>query len=47
MPLARRYGWAALLAVLAVAPAAAEEPFYKGKTISLIVASNTAGGYDT
>ncbi len=48
MPLARRCGWAALLAVLAVVPpAAAEEPFYKGKTISLIVASNTAGGYDT
>src|SRR6266446_2075883 len=48
MPLARRYGWAALLAVLAVVPpAAAEEPFYKGKTISLIVASNAAGGYDT
>lgn len=29
------------------APAAAEEPFYKGKTISLIIASNASGGYDT
>ncbi len=48
MPLGRRCGWAAILAVLALAPpAAAEEPFSKGKTISLIVASNTAGGYDT
>jgi tripartite-type tricarboxylate transporter receptor subunit TctC len=33
--------------LLALAPARADEPFYKGKTISLIIASNTSGGYDT
>jgi tripartite-type tricarboxylate transporter receptor subunit TctC len=33
--------------LLALAPACAEEPFYKGKTISLIIASNVSGGYDT
>ena len=38
----------ALAAVLlALAPARAEEPFYKGKSISLVIASNTSGGYDT
>ena len=37
---------AAMLAL--TAPAAhADEPFYKGKTISLIVGSNASGGYDT
>src|ERR1700693_4698512 len=43
--------WRAVLAVaaalLALAPARADEPFYKGKSISLIIASNTSGGYDT
>src|SRR3954454_22481432 len=54
MPLARRWGGqAAALAVLLIALisaplyARAEEPFYKGKTISLIIGSNTSGGYDT
>ena len=27
-------------------PAAGEDPFYKGKTISLIIGSNASGGYD-
>src|SRR5205807_3078606 len=37
-----------LVAILAgFAPARAEDPFYKGKSISLIIASNTSGGYDT
>jgi tripartite-type tricarboxylate transporter receptor subunit TctC len=36
---------AALL--LAPAPGHADEPFYKGKSISLIIASNVSGGYDT
>ena len=42
---------AALVCVAAAlahsSPASAQEPFYKGKTISLIVGSNAAGGYDT
>jgi tripartite-type tricarboxylate transporter receptor subunit TctC len=39
---------AALLATaLACSQANADEPFYKGKAISLIVGSSTAGGYDT
>src|ERR1700726_2287675 len=43
-----RQGALALAAVLvALAPARAAEPFYKGKTISLIIASNASGGYDT
>src|SRR4029077_15688489 len=33
--------------LLALAPARAQEAFYKGKSISLIIASNTSGGYDT
>ena len=33
--------------VVGLAPARAQEPFYKGKSISLIIASNTSGGYDT
>src|ERR1700741_337185 len=40
----------AALAAICVAtapPAAAQEPFYKGKTVSLIIASNASGGYDT
>jgi tripartite-type tricarboxylate transporter receptor subunit TctC len=38
-----------LLAALVVTyvSALADEPFYKGKTISLIIASNASGGYDT
>jgi tripartite-type tricarboxylate transporter receptor subunit TctC len=41
---------AALLAfatMFSAQPAGAQEAFYKGKNISLIIASNTAGGYDT
>jgi tripartite-type tricarboxylate transporter receptor subunit TctC len=38
---------ALLAAALAASPAAADDPFYKGKTISLIIGSNTSGGYDT
>jgi tripartite-type tricarboxylate transporter receptor subunit TctC len=38
----------ALLAILLLPPLGhAQEPFYKGKTISLIIGSNTSGGYDT
>src|SRR5580700_690189 len=33
--------------LFALAPACADEPFYKGKSISLVIASNTSGGYDT
>src|SRR5262250_2661968 len=42
-----RVALALLAAALACSPAAAAEPFYKGKTISLIIGSNTSGGYDT
>src|SRR5580658_3580250 len=28
-------------------PGVADEPFYKGRTISLVIASNASGGYDT
>src|SRR5437773_5318955 len=38
---------AVALAGLLPASADAQEPYYKGRTISLIVASNAAGGYDT
>ena len=38
---------ALLAGALACSPAAADDPFYKGKTISLIIGSNTSGGYDT
>jgi tripartite-type tricarboxylate transporter receptor subunit TctC len=37
----------ALLTALGSSPAAATEPFYKGKTVSLVIGSNTSGGYDT
>jgi tripartite-type tricarboxylate transporter receptor subunit TctC len=51
MTAANRSGWCAALAVaallLALSPAGADEPFYKGKTVSLIIASNASGGYDT
>jgi tripartite-type tricarboxylate transporter receptor subunit TctC len=36
-----------MAAALLYSPAAAQEPFYRGKTISLIVGSSPAGGYDT
>jgi tripartite-type tricarboxylate transporter receptor subunit TctC len=38
-----------LLVLVALLPlrVEAEEPFYKGKTISLIIGSNASGGYDT
>jgi tripartite-type tricarboxylate transporter receptor subunit TctC len=40
---------AALAAICAATapPAAGQDPFYKGKTVSLIIASNASGGYDT
>src|SRR5260370_30229954 len=44
---ARRTALTLATALVALAPANADEPFYKGKTISLIIASNTSGGYDT
>ena len=51
MSLIWEFRWGAALAaaavVLSYAPAHAQDPFYKGRTISLIVASNAAGGYDT
>jgi tripartite-type tricarboxylate transporter receptor subunit TctC len=40
----------AALAVLAAAlssPSHAQDPFYRGKTVSVIIGSNTSGGYDT
>jgi tripartite-type tricarboxylate transporter receptor subunit TctC len=46
--LAFRWACAALLVALAPWPQAdAQEPFYRAKTVSLIIASNTSGGYDT
>jgi len=51
MPLATRCRWKALLCLSALVcglpQAAADEAFYKGKTISLIIASNASGGYDS
>jgi tripartite-type tricarboxylate transporter receptor subunit TctC len=49
MTFAGRWARAWLLAIVTLGslPAAAQEPFYKGKTISLIIASNASGGYDT
>src|SRR3954468_19760204 len=38
---------AAMALIASIASAAAQEPFYKGKTVSLIIASNASGGYDT
>ncbi len=46
---ARRFLSAMALAFAAlgiVLPAMAQEPFYKGKTIALIIGSNASGGYD-
>src|SRR3954467_9932320 len=46
-----RWRWTVAIAatalVTSIASAAAQERFYKGKTISLIIASNASGGYDT
>ena len=46
-----RHGLCLALAFLAAIASGhdsqAQEPFYKGKTISLIIGSNTSGGYDT
>ena len=46
-----RWRWTMAIAAAAlaasIASAAAQEPFYKGKTVSLIIASNASGGYDT
>src|SRR5919109_2568977 len=36
-----------LLIHLQAAPALAQEPFYKGKTIRIIVGASAGGGYDT
>jgi len=43
----RRAALALAAVLVALAPARADDPFYKGKSISLIIASNTSGGYDT
>jgi tripartite-type tricarboxylate transporter receptor subunit TctC len=46
----QQYRWGPALATLltlAHAPAHAQEAFYKGRTVSLIVASNASGGYDS
>jgi tripartite-type tricarboxylate transporter receptor subunit TctC len=43
----KRLALALAAALLAFGPACADEPFYKGKSISLVIASNTSGGYDT
>jgi tripartite-type tricarboxylate transporter receptor subunit TctC len=45
--LLRRAALTLAAVLLALTPARADEPFYKGKTISLIIASNVSGGYDT
>jgi tripartite-type tricarboxylate transporter receptor subunit TctC len=37
----------ALILTLTTSAAHADDPFYRGKTISLIVGSNASGGYDT
>jgi tripartite-type tricarboxylate transporter receptor subunit TctC len=42
-----RMALALVVGILAGWPALAEDPFYKGKTIALIVGSNASGGYDT
>jgi tripartite-type tricarboxylate transporter receptor subunit TctC len=42
-----RIAFALAALLLALFPAHADEPFYKGKSISLVIASNTSGGYDT
>src|SRR6185436_17296496 len=42
-----RVALALLAGALACSAAAADDPFYKGKTIALIVGSNASGGYDT
>jgi tripartite-type tricarboxylate transporter receptor subunit TctC len=49
MSVASRWIRTCLLALvtLGALPAAAQEPFYKGKTITLIIGSNASGGYDT
>jgi tripartite-type tricarboxylate transporter receptor subunit TctC len=46
-PSVRRAAWTLAALLLAIAPGYADDPFYKGKTISLIIASNVSGGYDT
>jgi tripartite-type tricarboxylate transporter receptor subunit TctC len=43
----RRVFLAATVLAAALTQAQAQDPFYKGKTISLIIASNASGGYDT
>ena len=35
------------LAALLLAPARAQQPFYQGKTIRIIVGASAGGGYDT
>ncbi|HTF91541.1 MAG TPA: hypothetical protein VK632_00780, partial [Verrucomicrobiae bacterium] len=40
------YVTAILLLLGAVRPAFAQEPFYKGKTIRMIVATSAGGGFD-
>jgi tripartite-type tricarboxylate transporter receptor subunit TctC len=43
----RRAALSVAVLLLSLAPGHADDPFYKGKTISLIIASNVSGGYDT
>jgi tripartite-type tricarboxylate transporter receptor subunit TctC len=38
---------ATIALIASLSAGAAQEPFYKGKTVSLIIASNASGGYDT
>jgi len=49
-PMKWRFGGPIFLALAALCsslqPAAAQEPFYQGKTIALIIGSNASGGYD-
>jgi tripartite-type tricarboxylate transporter receptor subunit TctC len=46
-PTVRRAALTLAAVTLALVPARAQESFYKGKSISLIIASNVSGGYDT
>jgi tripartite-type tricarboxylate transporter receptor subunit TctC len=47
LPTMRRAALTLAAVMLALVPARAQESFYKGKSISLIIASNVSGGYDT
>ena len=45
MRLGSRLFWAGLLAMVSLGAGAAEEPFYKGKQIRIVISAGVAGGY--